>query len=80
MKRRKKRVLRPVPVRPKAEPKKDQNATLIALHERLQEAKRQEDVDLVVKAARNSELSDDDFQAFCRKAIGRRMQLPEREP
>ncbi len=48
------------------------------LRRRLYEAKSQEDVDKVVKAAKSSLLPDEEFQALMRSVLNRRRQLPER--
>lgn len=48
------------------------------LRRRLYEAKSQEDVDKVVKAAKSSLLPDEEFQALMRAVLNRRRQLPER--
>lgn len=48
------------------------------LRRRLYEAKSQEDVDKVVKAAKSSSLPDEEFQALMRSVLNRRRQLPGR--
>lgn len=48
------------------------------LRRRLYEAKSQEDVDKVVKAAKSSILPDEEFQQLMRSVLNRRRQLPER--
>lgn len=48
------------------------------LRRRLYEAKSQEDVDKVVKAAKSSLLPDEEFQDLMRSVLNRRRQLPER--
>ena len=48
------------------------------LRRRLYEAKSQENVDKVVKAAKSSLLPDEEFQALMRSVLNRRRQLPER--
>ena len=54
------------------------NNTCDTLRRRLNKARRQEDVDKVVKAAKASNLSDEEFQALMRSVLNRRRQLPER--